>query len=465
LSAPIGLGSTTYAVNATNVPASSGTLNVLGGVININQLGSSVPGRLLIGLAGTGAINVSAGQLNFIGTNGSPIVLGGDTELGQAYAHTGATGILTVSGTGAVTIANGNGGLQLGANNSGSLTNNVAGVTGIVNLYGGTLITGPGIQFVGGTSGGGSAAGYINFNGGTLKAGTNNARFLQGLTLATVSTNGAIIDDGGHSITIGQSLLTDTNLSGVDGGLTKLGSGTLILTNASTYTGATTVSNGTLEVDGSLSVSPVTVINGGTLSGNGALGAAVTVNAGGLLAPGTKAAPSTLTINSNLTLAGSLAIAINTSLAQSNSMVIVSGILTNSGTGVVTVTNAGPDLVVGDSFKLFNQPVLNGAALTIASSGGVTWTNNLAVDGSIQVLTVTPAINPLPGMIQFSMSGGTLALAWPTNLGWILQTQTNTLSVGLNTNWVVVPGSTSVTNTSITINPTNGAVFYRMVHP
>jgi autotransporter-associated beta strand protein len=248
------------------------------------------------------------------------------------------------------------------------------------------------------------------------------------------------------------------------GGLTKLGSGILILTNDSTYSGATTVSNGTLEVDGSLSVSPVTVRSGATLSGIGTLSGTVTLDDGSTLAPGTNA-PGTLTVDGNLALSGSLLIAVDKGLAQSNSMTTVSGTLSNTGTGVVVVTNLGPDLVVGDSFQLFNQPLVNGNALNIPASGGVTWTNKLAEDGTIQVLSVAPPINPLPGVVQFNVSGNMLELSWPTNRGWILQTQTNTLSTGLNTNWVNVPGSDGVTNMSFNVDTTQGAIFYRMVHP
>jgi autotransporter-associated beta strand protein len=82
-------------------------------------------------------------------------------------------------------------------------------------------------------------------------------------------------------------------------------------------------------------------------------------------------------------------------------------------------------------------------------------------------LLVVPAvtINPNPGTIQVSVSGNTLNLAWPTNAGWLLQAQTNSLQTGLGTNWVTLPGSDSVTNLSVTVNPTNGATFYRMIHP
>jgi autotransporter-associated beta strand protein len=440
----LGIGDTANAV--PNSSTSMGTLNINGGIANI---GANT--RYLIGNGGVGAVNVSAGQLNFLG-NGSSIMLGGDSQ----YAHNGSTGILTISGTGSVTVSNGSGGLQLGA-----VAGGATGISGTINLFGGTLTTWPAIVYAGTV---GSSTASLVFSGGTLKSGTNQANWLQGLTSAMVSTNGAIIDDGGYTVTIGQSLTTDPGLTGLDGGFIKLGSGTLILTNASSYTGNTVVSAGTLQVNGALSVSPVFVSSGATLGGNGVFGGAVVINSGGILAPGTNG-PAALTINNNLSLSGSLTVAINKNLAVSNSLAIVSGILTNAGTGLVSVTNYGPDLIAGDSFYLFNKPLLGGDKLTVVPTGNVTWTNKLAVDGSIQVLSVAPPINPLPGTIQYSISSGSLSLSWPTNLGWILQTQTNTLSAGLRTNWVTVPGSETLTNMSVDINPTNGAVFYRLVRP
>jgi hypothetical protein len=49
-----------------------------------------------------------------------------------------------------------------------------------------------------------------------------------------------------------------------------------------------------------------------------------------------------------------------------------------------------------------------------------------------------------------------------------LQTQTNPVTGGLNPNpaaWSTVPGSTSVNSVNVTIDPTKGTVFYRMVYP
>ena len=62
--------------------------------------------------------------------------------------------------------------------------------------------------------------------------------------------------------------------------------------------------------------------------------------------------------------------------------------------------------------------------------------------------------------------GGTLQLSWPVNdLGWILQTQTNSLNTGLSTNWVDVPGSRAITQTNISVDPAKPMMFYRLRSP
>jgi hypothetical protein len=59
-----------------------------------------------------------------------------------------------------------------------------------------------------------------------------------------------------------------------------------------------------------------------------------------------------------------------------------------------------------------------------------------------------------------------MTIQWPTNhLGWRLQTQTNSPTLGISTNWVTVTGSTNVTQEVVPFSPTAGSVFFRMVFP
>ncbi len=202
-------------------------------------------------------------------------------------------------------------------------------------------------------------------------------------------------------------------LSGL-GGLSKTNVGTLFLMKHNTYAGNTTINWGFLTLGPSGSISNSTVINlqstgsvfnvtsnaGGfvlqlaqTLKGNGTvLG---NMNAKGTISPG--ASVGSLTNEGNLTLGGSLLIEVDKSLApnSSNDMTTVSGTLSHSGGGALTVANLGPTLAVNDSFQVFNKAVTGGQTITV-SGGGATWTNKLAVDGSIAVVSLetnVPATN------------------------------------------------------------------------
>jgi autotransporter-associated beta strand protein len=278
--------------------------------------------------------------------------------------------------------------------------------------------------------------------------------------------------------------ISETSASGI----IKAGIGNLTLTGLNAYTGNTTVSNGTLFLSGdsALTNSPVikiaagsldvsarndqtlTLISGQTLFANGTVNGALTASGGSTLSPGAGAgAIGTLTVNGTVTadLQGTTLMEINKTNAPGTNDLIVASTGTINYGGTLTVSNLGPALVAGDSFKLFNSGITSGtfAATNLPPlNTGLAWTNIL-LNGT---LSVVATVNPNPTNITAVVSGNTLTLSWPADhTGWRLQAQTNSINTGLNSNWVDVPGSATVNSVSVTINPTNGTVFFRMVYP
>ena len=104
----------------------------------------------------------------------------------------------------------------------------------------------------------------------------------------------------------GSRVITLPNDIAGPGGLTKTGTGTLVLAAANTYAEETAVNAGALllTVTGS-AAGPVSVAGGATLGGSGTIGGTVNVAAGGTLAPGDSSMLATgpLTLNAGSVLA------------------------------------------------------------------------------------------------------------------------------------------------------------------
>ena len=258
-------------------------------------------------------------------------------------------------------------------------------------------------------------------------AGTNRTL---NVTSTGATTLSGVVSDNGHG-----------------GGISKTGSGALYLDGANTYTGPTTNS-------------------AGLLAGSGSIAGPVFVNTNGSIGGGPAHAIGTLSINNNLALNGNVFVRLDKDLspAQSNDTVSVTGSLSSTGVGTVTVTNIGTSaLAVGDSFQIFSGPV-SGANTLSVTGGGMVWTNKLAVDGSIAALSAASTVATNPTNITFSVSNGTnLSLSWPgDHLGWTLLT--NPVALTSSSNWYPYPGSASVTNENIIINQAQSNVFFRMVY-
>ncbi len=454
------VGSGDMVISNNNYLASAAASQVNGGNMFLNAGGS-----LLMTGGGEFWVMQNAGTASATVDGGTLIV---SNWLVVARNNAAAVGTLTVN-SGLVQKAGGNNIVvgSLGANgtltvNGGQVLNNGmlwlgenATATAVLNLNGGL------IQATQVRNQNPVTSSQAIFNGGTLQASAASADFISGSTIAYMLAGGLVLDDNGFNIQLTTVPLTD--LGG--GGLVKKGSGTVSLNHAAnTYSGLTIVSNGTLLVNGTIPGS-VTVRSGATLGGTGTIGTDVSVDAGGILTAG--ASIGTLNITGNLSLSGNVLAEVNTSQSPSNDLVSVTGTLNKIGGGTVTVSNLGPALVAGRSFKLFNQPLVNGGGMTIVTTpalgAGLGWTNGLAVDGTIG-LVQTVALNPTN--ITTSVSGNQLTLTWPSDhLGWVLQAQTNSLSTGLGNIWFDVAGSGSSTTAIYTLNPANPTVFFRLRSP
>jgi autotransporter-associated beta strand protein len=414
----------------------------------------------------------AAGQIRFraYGTNtvcNSALVLAGNTfDQAQLYGTTlafyGGGGSQTyngvISGDGGI-ISRGNGTTYLnGANTYAGGSTFTVGAVGLGNDS--ALGAGP-INLTpenGGTTGSGTvfASGGARTIANTIQypSGTNNSTLIIGGTnditfTSNINLNGAdgIGNPTNRTFTVNNAgattlsgIISDSSANSI--GFTKNGTNTLYLNGANTYSGLTTVSAGTLAGSGSLAGSVLVTTNarisGGAAAGIGQLsvgGSLVFTNGGGFF---------------RLNRAGS-----------ASDQVAVTGNITNNGigtvTGTITVTNLGAPLQVNDTFALFNKGVTNGG-LWAVSGGNVNWTNKLALNGTIQVLSLIS-----PPTLTNTLSGTTLTLSWGAGyLGWYLQAQTNALSKGLSTNWVAIPGSSAVTSTNLTVVPGNPSVFYRL---
>jgi autotransporter-associated beta strand protein len=269
-------------------------------------------------------------------------------------------------------------------------------------------------------------------------------------------------------------------------GVAKVGPGTWTLTANSTNTGAVSVKNGVLALNGSGSFSNSTLLsvssgatldvnsridgtltlNGGqTLAGSGTVSGKINALAGSTVSPGNSIG--TLNVSSDLTLAGTLLMELNrTNGVQTNDLINVSGLFTTTA-GTLAVSNTGPVLAVGNFFQLFSGG-RSFASVILQTNDTVnnvkyTWNNTVGSNGRISVAGVASLVNTNSPHMMISQSGNVLNLAWPTNLGWTLLT--NSAGLAASNQWFPYSGSALVTNVSINMDSTKTNVFFRMVYP
>jgi hypothetical protein len=247
--------------------------------------------------------------------------------------------------------------------------------------------------------------------------------------------------------------------------LNLLGTSYLTLETVNDYTGNTVLGPGTtlsLLHAGSIADSVnVYLASGSTLVVTGRTDKTFTVSPGQtLLGDGV------FYVSGTVTNDGALAFKVNkTGGVISNDQ--LAGLTKITCGGTLQLDLSGQSLAAGDSFQLFSATNYAGgfSEITPATPGtGLAWnTNALTTSGTLSVVT---GISSAPTSIVCAFSGNQLALSWPEDhTGWILQSQTNAPGVGLGTNWVEVAGSPSTNQATMTVNPADGSVYFRLVYP
>jgi autotransporter-associated beta strand protein len=319
----------------------------------------------------TGATTINAGTLQ-IGNGGatgslstsSAITVNGTLAFNRSDALTQGTNFssASISGTG-----------SLVQNGTGNLTLNVA------NTYSGGTILNTGTLNINNASALGSGA--LTINGGTINSTgitlNNNAQNWYGNFAFTGSNDlnmgtGAVTMNASRTVTVSNGNFTvGGNITGSTFGLTKNGTGTMILTGANTYTGDTTITAGTLTISGAGQ------LGSGSYSGNisnaGTLNYASTANqtlSGTISGTGalTKNGTGTLTLSHANTYTGNTTINSGTlSVNATNALGATTDVIINEGASMLVAAldgiNDAANITMGNNGTL----ILNGTGEVVGA--------------------------------------------------------------------------------------------------
>ncbi|MFT4059683.1 MAG: autotransporter domain-containing protein [Legionella sp.] len=400
---------------------------VTGGGMNINN------GQIIGGLGGNG------------GNGAIPGASGGDGGIGVQFDIPGAflinTGIIS-GGNGGVGDSSGIGGVGiigggltltnsgtisggLGAAGAGARTNAITfsgGGPNALELQAGSLITGNVVAFssaadtlrLGGTANAtfdmsaiGPSAQYRNF-GNYVKTGSSTWTLIDSSSITTnwqVNAGTLQIGNGGTSGSIQGNIINNAVVAfdrsdtvtygGVisgSGGLIQLGTGTLVLTNANTYTGETTIANSTLALVGSGSLSFTVNVNltvpGATFDISGSSSPQTIQDLSGVAGSFVNLGSQTLiegTANSTL-FAGEIIGSGGSFVKQGTGTLTLTG--DNTYTGLTTITAGTLQLGNGGTSGSVQTDIVNNATLvfdrsdSLAYGGVISGTGNLIQAGA-----------------------------------------------------------------------------------
>jgi autotransporter-associated beta strand protein len=361
-------------VFVNNGGAASGVAALGGGATFFFGTSTAANGTFINNAAPASGAEGGVTEFGLHGFNFSPSA-GNGTFINNGATISGAVGGKTVfnnaSTAGAATLI-ANGGTNGGEGGAIFFEEKSTGGTARIEVFGNGSLDISGHQAPGVTIGSIEGDGNVFLGPNTLTVGSNDADTMFS----------GVIQDGG----IG---------GGTSGSLTKIGSGTLILSGANTYTGNTNVNRGVLQVDGSIASN--TVANPlGTLAGTGTINGNVTNN--GKVSPGSAGAPGILIVTGNYTQAqyAHLMIQIAGASAGQFSVLDVLGTANLSGRLDPILLN-GFVPIVGETFTFLNYGAVNGT-LSILNPNIDNLPEHWGVSHfpTFAVLTVTAGNVPVP---------------------------------------------------------------------
>ena len=444
-----------YAASATGtyVLSGSGTLTV-----DWDHIGQRGTG-LFVQTGGTHTVTGDTYIGNFSGATGTYLLSGGTHTVGRdVYLghHADGTGVFELGGTGSLSASNeyvGDGGTgtftQTDGTNTVSNTLYLAhdsGSTGTYTLSGGTL-TAKSIA-------GGSGTSTFNFNGGTLLVAQGaSSNILSSVTTAHIQSGGANIDTHGQNVAVAQSLLD----GGGGGGLTKTGSGSLILNAANTYTGKTAVNAGTLVVNHEQALQNSTLNTSG--AGAVSFGSVNSATVGGL--EGTN----------DLALTNSSSSAVALTVGKNGTGTTFSGALTGSGSltkiGLSTLTLTGNSTytggtsILGGTIVAASDTAMGTGEVFIAGAGTLRITAGTTIANKISNSSTGQIISD--GSTTVTLSAGSSLKGWQSTSGQDANTTTATILAGsttadttLSATWDTSSISTGTSNLYSNILQLNG---------
>ena len=387
----------------------------LSGAGAVTQLGTGMTTLSGSNITYTGATNVSSGTLTLQNTTafGSAIAVGANGTLNLVNTATGFAARATIAGnaiTGSGVISVNNSGTGIGggwvrvntatAMNFNGTINIYSGVFGTDSAGGAAVITGSATVnvFSGGVFTNHSSAsvtiGALNGVGNVTPAQTGNGTY--NLTLGAGNATGSFsgILHGNNSVT------TDGTIEAGYLSLTKIGTGTQVLSGSNTYSAGTTVSGGTLVAANNAALGAGSV----TLSPT----AAATLDF-------TSGAPSILSLASNG--AGTSTVVLGNGLASTATTLTVNNTAATTFGGLIG--DLGPSAT--------GALVMNGTG-TLTLSGTSSYTGGTTINAGGLVFSSTAAV-PQSGTILIN-SGGAAGAGGTATANSVL-VRTSTASAGV----------------------------------